>query len=183
MRRAAILSFALCSLLFAAPLALATDYSSTNFKVTNPVIEELGGFSTSTNFQLIGSIPYIAPVRSTSTSYGNNPGFLGYPSSTASTTASSTPSSTSATPPGSFGGGAGETPVPPEPGKPKPKPDEKVRKRVDFNRDGRVDFIDFSILLYYFDKQGSIIVPFDLNDDGVVDVVDISIFMYYWDGS
>lgn len=156
-------------------ISFATDYSSTNFKVNNPVIEELGGFSTSTSFQLIGTIPYISSGRSTSTSYGNNPGFLGYSGAATSTATSST-----STPPGAFGGGGAP---PPGPGKPKPKPDEKIKKTVDFNHDGRVDFIDFSILLYYFDKQGSVIIPFDLNDDDIVDVVDISIFMYYWDGN
>ena len=175
MRRAAFLIVAVCLLFFAASLTHATDFSSTNFKVKNPTIEELGGFSTSTHFQLIGSIPYIEQRQSSSTSFGNSPGFptFGAPSSTAS--------SSTSTPPAAFGGGGG-TP-PPAPPKPKPTPTPEVRKRVDFNHDGRVDFIDFSILLYYFDKHGSTIVPFDLNSDGVVDVVDVSIFMYYWDGN
>lgn len=162
---------ALSSLLFVASFASATDYSSTNFKVNNPVIEELGGFGTSTSFKLWGSIPYISPVRTTSTSYGNNPGFLGFPGPSPTPTPSPSPSPGG----GPFLGGYQ--------GIPKPEITEEIRLRVDFNRDGKVDFIDFSILLYYFDKTGARIIPFDLNDDGAVDMVDISIFMYYWDGN
>lgn len=173
-RRALFLFSSLC-LLSSVSIALATDYSSTNFKVSNPVIEELGGFATSTHFQLIGSMPYIEPLRATSTNFKNIPGFLGYPGST--TLASATPVKAS------FTGGSGGATPPPGPAKPKPTPTEEIRNRVDFNHDGRVDFIDFSILLYYFDKTGARIAPFDLNSDGVVDVVDISIFMYYWDGN
>jgi hypothetical protein len=174
-----LLSSTLLGVFFWAP-AQATEYSSTNFKVSNPVIEELGGRSTSASFQLIGSIPFISPVRTTSTSYINIPGFLGYPGT--STSASSSTSTSF----GSFswvGGPSGSSTDPVLPSKPKPKPTTEIRKRVDFNRDGRVDFIDFSILLYYFDKDGERIIPFDLSDDGTVDVVDLSIFMYYWDGS
>jgi len=39
----------------------AVDFSSSNFTVKNPSIEELGGFATSTSFQLWGSIPFISP--------------------------------------------------------------------------------------------------------------------------
>jgi len=54
--------------------------------------------------------------------------------------------------------------------------------KVDFNVDGYIDFVDFSILLYYFDKRGPVLVRYDLNEDQLVDLVDISIFMYYWNG-
>lgn len=182
MNRTGLLFLQLTALFFIlfTPFSLATNFSSTNFKVANPVINELGGLATSTSFQLRGSIPFIEPRKSSSTTYINIPDFLGYPSTTASSSASSTASSSASA--GGFTGGGGVEEEPDEP-KPKPKPTDKIRKRVDFNKDGRVDFIDFSILLYYFDKTGSVIVPFDLNDDGIVDVVDISIFMYYWDGN
>lgn len=169
--RKKILALLLFTALSAPAVVLATDYSSTNFSVSNPVIEELGGISTSTSFRLLGSIPFIEPRRSTSTSYINIPGFPAFPGTTTTTT----------TPGGGGGGGGGGLPQEPKP-KPQPQPGDPIFKRVDFNRDGFVNFIDFSILLYYFDKQGSIIVPFDLNDDGAVDMIDISIFMYYWDG-
>lgn len=158
-----------------ASFARATEFSSSNFIVSNPVIEELGGRSTSASFQLIGSIPYIEPARGTATSYQNRPGFLGYTDGATSSTSTTTTSAS--------GGSGGPVVTPPAPPKPKPEPTETVRRRVDFNRDGRVDFIDFSILLYYFDKTGARIEPYDLNSDGAVDSVDISIFMYYWDGS
>jgi len=173
MQRVTILILIAIVLMSALPSAFATDYSSASFKVSNPVIEELGGISNSTSFRLLGSIPFIEPRRSTSTSYINIPAFPAFPGST--TTVST------ATPPTGGGGGGGGG-VAPDPSKPKPKLTDKNFLRVDFNRDGFVNFIDFSILLYYFDKTGSIIIPFDLNEDGLVDMVDISIFMYYWDG-
>ncbi len=170
MRRLATALFTIYCLLSTTSLTHATDYSSTNFKVNNPVIEELGGYSTSSNFRLWSNVPYITPSRATSTSYSSIPGFLGYTGTTTVTTSGG-------------GGGGGGGGVAPDPSKPKPIIGNTLRKSVDFNHDGRVDFIDFSILLYYFDKHGSQIQPFDLNDDGVVDVFDISIFMYYWDGN
>lgn len=140
-------------------VAYADTFTSASFKVIRPTIDELGGYSNSASFRLKGDIPFIQPLK----------GIL------ATTTVATTVPST----PGGGGGGGGIA----EPFKPKPKPDEKTRKRVDFNNDGKVDFVDFSILLYYFDKSGSIIIPFDLNSDGQVEMIDISIFMYYWDGN
>lgn len=150
----------------------ATDYSSTNFKVNNPVINELGGLSTSTSFQLWSNVPYFESRTTTSTSYTNNPEFLNLDSTTTatSTSVSSTPLA---------GGSTG--PYLPLPPKSKPPVGEKIRKKADFNNDGRVDIVDFSILLYYFDKEREQIERFDLNSDGRIDIVDISIFMYYWD--
>jgi hypothetical protein len=175
---AIFLSIALC---LPGAVAYATEYSSSNFKVSNPVIEELGGLSSSANFKLWSNIPYIEPRLASSTNYKSIPGFLGYPgSSTATTTGGGGGGGGGggSTHDGAFGGGYNSGPQ-----KPKPLVTEEIRNRVDFNHDGKVDFIDFSILLYYFDKRGSIIVPFDLNDDTYVDMVDISIFMYYWDGN
>lgn len=167
-RRLGFLLFTVYYALLTPLLAVAAEYSSASYGISAPVINELGGFATSSNFQLWGSIPYIEPLRSTSTHYINNPDFLGF--SGTNTTTSTTTST------GGSGGTDGAPPV-------KPRPEGKPSRSVDFNRDGFVNFIDFSILLYYFDKTGERITPYDLNDDGVVDVVDISIFMYYWDGN
>ena len=144
------------------PTGLAADFSSTNFGVKNPVIEELGGFATSTSYRLWGTIPYISPRTSTSTSFILSPGFLNFPEVATTTTTTTTPT----------GGGGGSRPkIPPG-----------LCLKADFNQDGWIDFVDFSILLYYYDKTGDVIARYDLSEDGDVDLVDISIFMYYWDG-
>lgn len=49
-----------------------------------------------------------------------------------------------------------------------------------FNNDGLINFRDLSILLYWFGKTGSQIIPYDLNDDGKVDWKDVSILLYRW---
>ncbi len=51
---------------------------------------------------------------------------------------------------------------------------------IDYNGDGRVDIVDFSILLYHYDETGPNLGCYDLNHDGVVNFPDISILMYYW---
>jgi hypothetical protein len=51
----------------------------------------------------------------------------------------------------------------------------------DFNRDGRVNLVDFSILLYWFDKENPI-SSVDCNKDNRINIVDFSILMYNWTG-
>ena len=150
----------------------AVDFSSSNFTVKNPSIEELGGFATSTSFQLWGSIPFISPRQTTSTSFILSPGFLSFPTGTVATT---TPPPV--IPPSGGGGGGGGGAL-----KPRPPMPPGLCLKVDFNQDSWIDFVDFSILLYYFDKEGDLISRFDLNADATVDLIDISIFMYYWNG-
>lgn len=50
---------------------------------------------------------------------------------------------------------------------------------ADFNCDGRVDLIDFSIMLYWWGKDNE---TADLNGDRKVDLIDFSIMMYWWTG-
>lgn len=50
---------------------------------------------------------------------------------------------------------------------------------ADLNKDGRVDLIDFSILLYWWGKDSE---TADINNDSIVDLIDFSILMYYWTG-
>lgn len=52
---------------------------------------------------------------------------------------------------------------------------------VDYNKDRRVNLIDFSILLFWFGKNP---VPpsVDCNSDLVIDIKDFSILMYFWTG-
>lgn len=102
------------------------------------------------------------------------------------------------TPPPSSGGGGGSTgvgggqttPPPPyvPPGNqtttpPLPIPPPLLPppiQAVDFNGDNRVNIIDLSILLYYYNKTGPQITRYDLNRDLAVDFPDVSIMMFYW---
>lgn len=50
---------------------------------------------------------------------------------------------------------------------------------IDFNGDYRVDIVDLSILLYYYNGPPEV-ECYDLNNNGLVDFPDVSILMYYW---
>lgn len=54
-----------------------------------------------------------------------------------------------------------------------------VCPNADLNKDGRVNLVDFSILLYYWGKDNACC---DQNQDRVVGLQDFSIMMYYWTG-
>jgi hypothetical protein len=56
---------------------------------------------------------------------------------------------------------------------------EVTCKVADLDCSGRVDLVDFSILMYYW---GTSNVTGDINVDGIVDLTDFSIMMYYWEG-
>jgi len=56
---------------------------------------------------------------------------------------------------------------------------EELCPGADLNKDGRVDLVDFSILLYWWKTDDSCS---DQNQDGIVDLQDFSIMMYYWTG-
>lgn len=165
------LAAALAIILLFPLLAGATDFTSTSFIVKDPVIEGLGGYSSSTSFRLWGTIPFIEPRTNTSTTFINLPGFLNF-SDAAATSATSTPA-------GGGGGGGGIAPeVLPKPVK--PKPSDRIISRLDCNGDKRINLVDLSCLLYYADKTGPIIEPYDFNSDSVVDLIDVSILLYYW---
>lgn len=56
-------------------------------------------------------------------------------------------------------------------------------KTADLNKDGRVNIIDFSILLYWWETKtlrGLDIA--DINDDGKINIVDFSIMLFQWTG-
>ncbi len=53
--------------------------------------------------------------------------------------------------------------------------------KADFNNDCAVNLVDFSILIYWFDKP-SVPLKIDLNSDGKADLVDFSIMAYWWTG-
>lgn len=54
---------------------------------------------------------------------------------------------------------------------------------ADLNVDGRVNIVDFSILLYHWNGDGADAVPSpDINHDGTVNLTDFSIMIFYWTG-
>ena len=55
----------------------------------------------------------------------------------------------------------------------------EVCPRADFNKDGKTDLIDFSIMLYWWGKYNPCV---DQNQDGIVNLPDFSILMYWWTG-
>src|SRR3989338_9611434 len=89
-------------LCFFVSVAHATDYSSTNFIVRDPVISFIAGESTSTNFDLFSSADGSAIGQSTSDSFTVRSGFLYYPAPPPPP-----PSPTPPPPPPPSGGGGG----------------------------------------------------------------------------
>ncbi len=54
---------------------------------------------------------------------------------------------------------------------------------ADLNQDGRVDLIDFSILLFWWETDGGDSnPPADINQDGIVNLIDFSILLFNWTG-
>jgi len=73
---------------------------------------------------------------------------------------------------GGGGGGGGGAPPPAE---------NENRSPADFGNDGRVDSVDFSILLYFWRTEPPFANPYvDINGDAKVDSVDFSILLYHW---
>jgi hypothetical protein len=56
---------------------------------------------------------------------------------------------------------------------------KEICPRADFNKDGKTNLIDFSILLYWWGKYNPCV---DQNRDGIVNFPDFSILMYWWTG-
>jgi len=82
--------------------------------------------------------------------------------------------------PGGGGGGGFFRFLKPKPTpKPEPKP-SKPKPDPDFNDDGKINIVDLSILLFWYGKTGSEIIPYDLNEDNMIDIADVSILFYYW---
>ncbi len=59
----------------------------------------------------------------------------------------------------------------------------QVPQTSDLNRDGKVNLIDFSILLYWWNSNGGASnPPADINRDGKVSLTDFSIMIFNWTG-
>lgn len=56
---------------------------------------------------------------------------------------------------------------------------EIICSNADLNSDGKINLIDFSILLYWWGKDNPCS---DQNTDGIIDLIDFSIMLYYWTG-
>jgi len=56
---------------------------------------------------------------------------------------------------------------------------ELICPGADLNEDGKVNLIDFSIMLYWWGKENPCA---DQNQDGLVNLPDFSILLYYWTG-
>ncbi len=143
----------------------ATDLSSTNFIVRDPVSAGGGGLSTSSNFQLWSSFSQNASGKSTSASNELRAGFLYF----SDATPSPTPPPPAPPPPAGTGSGSQTTPLPSGGALPPPPisipgfipplisiilgdqlPPICLREglsRSDFNCDGNVDLKDLSVLL------------------------------------
>ena len=63
---------------------------------------------------------------------------------------------------------------------PNPIPPQ-LAKCVDYSKDSRVNLVDFSILLFWFNKLNPPI-DIDCNGDNTINIKDFSILMYFWTG-
>ena len=170
------------AILFLSPFfSFATEYTSTSFKVIDPVVSIGGGLSTSATYKLERSVGQPAIGLSNAATWVVKGGFL-YFEDTAAPTPTPTPSVTPAPPLGGGPPGSTAPPVfPPYTIPPKPELPVPVGKCgiADFNCDGKVDIADFSAFLYLSDfaPQAN---PADLNADGKISLSDTSVLFYYW---
>ncbi len=58
--------------------------------------------------------------------------------------------------------------------------EEKICQGVDLNFDGKINLVDFSIMLYFWEQSNPSNICADINSNGTVDLIDFSIMMYYW---
>ena len=66
-------------------------------------------------------------------------------------------------------------------GKPLPKGPSCSRKG-DINADGKINIVDFSIMLYFWNQHNPKNPCADINQDGVVNLIDFSIMLFWWTG-
>ncbi len=55
-------------------------------------------------------------------------------------------------------------------------------KNGDLNNDGKVNIIDFSVLLFFWNQKNPKNVCADINKDGIVSIFDFSVMLYWWNG-
>ena len=143
----------------------AADLSSPSFTIKDPLIGTGGGYFSSASFGLFGSGDGVLTGYSISPQFIGQYGFLYFHSGSVVV-----PPVPPIPPPSGGGGGTVLSPL------------SGICGQIgDFNCDGYVNILDLSIMLYYTDKSGAVILPYDLSIDGVIDLRDISILFYYWD--
>jgi len=146
----------------------AEDLTSTNFILRDPVITISGGESSSNNFEYISDGGQTALGESSSSNFTYKGGFLYF---------SSTSSNSSNQQQDGSGGNRYISYFLPQSFLPPPS---FIPSNADLNLDGKIDIVDLSILLFYFDNKGLVPEKYDLNLDGKIDIVDISILLFYW---
>lgn len=52
----------------------------------------------------------------------------------------------------------------------------------DINKDGHINIVDFSIMMFYWGQTDPANPCVDLNHDHLVDITDFSIMLYWWTG-
>lgn len=66
---------------------------------------------------------------------------------------------------------------------PKPLPTGPVcSKKGDINADDKINIVDFSIMLYFWDQANPKNPCADINQDGIVNLIDFSIMLFWWTG-
>jgi hypothetical protein len=174
------LAIFLSSLALRAFFASADFATSTNFKLESGVVNSGGGSATSTSYNLENSLGQAGVGVSTSTSFILKGGFLNFPAVVATTAPTSAPPPVIVpTPAPSVGIGSSGGFIPPPGVLPTPLPPCGAES-PDLNCDSRVNLIDLSILLYYYNQRGPAIARYDFAGDGVVDFRDVSVLMFYW---
>jgi hypothetical protein len=141
----------------------SADFTSTSFELENPINFMEGGRSSSSSFQYISATGQTTQGQSSSASFGQNAGFLYFPALDEDEEEDT----------GGGGGVSGSIPA--------GLIYVGACRIADFNCDKYVNILDLSILLFYLNKTGSKVIPFDLNDDNIINLGDISIMFYHWD--
>lgn len=160
-------------------MAKGTEFTSTNFKIIDPVIQVGGGRSTSASFQTEQSIGQPALGLSTSQSYQLQGGSLYFPAPTAAAAAAVEAEAAAA------GGGGGSllpvlfpvvAPFFPPVAIPAACPDSFTA--ADLNCDGQIGIKDLSVFLFF----SAVPAPnrADLNRDSLVNTKDLSILFSKW---
>ncbi|TSC81603.1 MAG: hypothetical protein G01um101420_962 [Parcubacteria group bacterium Gr01-1014_20] len=164
-------------------LVWADVATSTTFNL-HSVMGTGGGLGTSTSFSQKWVIGQPAQGISSSTIFVLKAGFLYFGAAVTTTPATSvTPGG--GTPSGgvtvSGGGGPAATGTRVRPPR-VIRCDDLALERVDLSGDCKIDLVDLSILLFYYDERGRAIASYDFNENNQVDFPDISIMMFYWTG-
>ncbi len=67
-------------------------------------------------------------------------------------------------------------------GAPRPTAPAACNKNGDINNDGKVNIVDFSIMLFFWNQRNPQNPCADINKDGVMNIFDFSIMLFWWTG-